>query len=257
MGLAELLEPFPWSSYSKKIGARLLKLRSAGHFEERASQQRGMRVVRGHAGEVEEGNALCIYWLIDREDGVIVDAKFCAFGQTALLAAADMACELCVGKNYDQARRLSIELIDKSLRDKPQNIAFPKETRPHLQLVIDALQQAAARCGDLPLATSYIAAPIPDEKLQVQGEGYPGWFELSFQQQVALIEQVLDDEVRPYIAMDAGGVHVVELREGRLLRISYSGSCTSCYASVGTTLSYIQQVLRAKVSPELVVIPEL
>jgi NifU-like protein len=257
MALTQLIEPFTWHKYSKKLSSRLGVLRYAGAFEEEASKARGMHLAIGVAGEVNEGNAVRIHWLVDPEDGVIVDARFTAFGQTALLAAADISCELCMGKNYDQARRVTSELIDKQVRDRGDQVAFPKETQPHVLLVVEALADAAAQCEGLPLASTYVAIPLPAGTAAPEGEGYPGWLELTLQQKIAVIEQILDADVRPYIALDAGGVNVLNLIENRQLIISYSGSCTSCYASVGTTLSYIQQVMRAKVHPSITVIPDL
>ena len=63
--------------------------------------------------------------------------------------------------------------------------------------------------------------------------------------------------MRPYIALDAGGVEVLNLVDDHQVLIAYQGSCTSCYSAVGTTLSYIQQVLRNKVHPSLVVVPDI
>lgn len=257
MSLEQLTEPFTWYKYSKKAAARLENPRCAGKFDPAAAEERGVRFVFAEAGFAEDGNKVRIEWLIDRDDGVIVDARFSTFGQTALMIAADVGCELCISKNYDQARRLTVEHIDKALRDKGDQSAFPKETTPHIQLVIDAIHDAAEQCTDLPLAAAYVAPPISAEQMAIEGSGFPGWIDLPYQKKIAVIEQVLDDDVRPYISLDAGGVNVLKLQDNLKLVIGYSGTCTSCYASVGTTLSYIQQVLRAKVHPDLVVIPEL
>ena len=81
--------------------------------------------------------------------------------------------------------------------------------------------------------------------------------ELSLKKKIAVIEEVMDRDIRPYIALDGGGVTVLNLIGDKELSIAYQGSCTSCYSSIGTTLSYIQQVLRAKVHPDIVVVPEM
>ena len=81
--------------------------------------------------------------------------------------------------------------------------------------------------------------------------------ELTLKKKIAVIEQVLDQDIRPYIALDAGGVTVLNLLNDKELIIGYQGSCTSCYSSIGTTLSYIQQVIRAKVHPTIVVVPDI
>lgn len=72
-----------------------------------------------------------------------------------------------------------------------------------------------------------------------------------------VIEEVMKEEIRPYIELDGGGVEVINLLNNREVIIAYEGSCTSCFSSTGATLSYIQQTLRAKVHPELIVIPNI
>lgn len=255
MSLEALSTPFPWNRYSKKLASKIDQPRNAGVFTEQQSEARGMRLAIGEEGRVEDGNCVRLYWLVDKEDGIIVDAKFQVFGQSALIGAAEAACELVLGKNYDQAKRISAELLDRHLRDKAEEPAFPRETYPHLNLVLGAIENAAELCTDIPFADTYVAPPVPS----TLGEAvsYPGWLELPLKKKIAVIEEVLDRDVRPYIALDAGGVHVINLLQDKEVVITYSGSCTSCYSSIGTTLSYIQQVLRTKVHPSLVVIPDI
>lgn len=257
MGLSALTTSFPWSRYSKKLMAKIDNPRAAGFFTKEEAEARTMRLAEGRDGSVKDGNAIALYWLVDKDDGIIVDAKFQVYGQSALIGAAEAACELLVGKNYGQARRISADLIDKHLRDKSDIPAFPKETYPHLNLILEAIDAAAEQCTDIPFADTYVAAPVPTDLGDVVPGGYPGWMELTLKKKIAVIEQVLDQDVRPYIALDAGGVSVLNLLNDKELIIAYSGSCTSCYSSIGTTLSYIQQVLKAKVHPDIVVVPDL
>jgi NifU-like protein len=257
MSLTALITSFPWNRYSKKLLAKIEKPRCVGVFNLAESEARDMRLAKATVGSMTEGNCLSIYWLVDKDDGIIVDAKFQVFGQSALIGAAEIASELVIGKNYDQAMRIGTTLIDQQVRDRPDTAAFPRETTPHLNLVIEAIEQAAAQCSDLPLASSYVAPPVPTEMGEILEGGYPGWLELPLPKKLAVIEEVLNQDLRPYIALDAGGVEVVSLVNDQELIIAYQGSCTSCYSSVGTTLSYIQQVLRAKVHPGLKVVPDM
>lgn len=257
MGIEEMTAPFPWSRYSRKLATKIGRPQFCGVLSESEIDPTKVRLVEGTAGSVESGNAVRLYWLVNRENGAIVDARFQVFGQSALIGAADAACGLLVGKNYDQATRISADLIDKELSDRNDQPAFPPETYPHLNLVLEAIEFASEQCRDLPLPSGYVAPPAPMDIGEVLEGGYPGWDELSLKQQVALIEEVLDREIRPYIALDAGGVVILDLLKGRELIIGYEGTCTSCYSAVGTTLSYIQQVLRAKIHPELKVTPDL
>lgn len=257
MSLTALITPFPWSRYSKKLIAKIENPRNAGIFTAEEAAARQVRVVTATAGAIDEGNCVTLFWLVDRDDGIIIDAKFQLFGQSALIGAAESACELLVGKNYDQASRISAELIDKQLRDRSDTPAFPKETGPHLNLVIDAIGLASEQCTDLPLAAGYLAPPVPAGALgDVVEGGYPGFLELPLKKKLAVIESVIATDIRPYIALDAGGIEVINFLNDREVIIAYQGSCTSCYSSIGTTLSYIQQVIRNKVHPDLVVIPD-
>lgn len=240
-------EPFPWHLYSKKMIEKIENPRCFGRFTKRE----GMRVVVGKEGYFEDGNAIWLYWLVDESDGMIVDARFQLFGQSALIAAAEACCELLVGKNYDQAKRISADLIDKQLRDHPDKCAFPEQTLPHLNLVIDAIDDGVEQCFDIPLASNY-ASPLPE----IEGEAYPGWEELRDEQKITVLEEVIAKEVRPYIELDAGGIDIAKL-EGNELTIAYQGACTSCFSAVGATLSSIQQIIQSKVHPDLKVIPDM
>ena len=253
MGIAKLTTSFPWTRYSKKLATRIDNLRNGGVL----SPREGMRLVEGTEGKASDGNIITFWWLVDKDDGVIVDAKFQAFGQSALIGAAEVACDLLIGKNYDQASRISADLIDKQVRDKPEVPAFPHETAPHLNLVLEAIDNAAKECTDIPMAVAYVAPPAPRDIGEVLEGGYPGWPQLTIKQKLSVIEEVLNNDVRPYIVLDGGGVELVNLLNDNEVIIAYQGNCTSCFSSVGATLSYIQQVMRAKVHPDLVVVPNL
>lgn len=256
MSLASLTATFPWAHYSKKLSARIESPRNCGVFTRDDAQARGVRLAEGLDGSVEEGNCVAMSWLVDLENGVILDARFQVFGSSALIGAADTACDLLVGKNYDQASRFTTDLVDMQLRDRSEEPAFPREMLPQISLVVNAILEAAESCAGVPLAAGYASSPMPQQGSgSLQGGGYAGWDDLPHDRKVAVVEEVLDREIRPYIALDAGGVDVVELTPQRELIVAYKGSCTSCYSSVGSTLAYIQQMLRAKVHGDIVVIP--
>jgi NifU-like protein len=254
MSYDDLIETFTWQRTSKKAAEKIITARNVGSFEKKESQDRGMLCIKGRAGSVEAGNIMQFYWLVDPSDGVIVDAKFQAFGHWSLISAGEAACELLIGKNYDQAKRLGIELIDKNLRDKSEIAAFPIELSSYLNLIIEAIEAAAEQCLGIPLAATYVS-PIPSTV--TESEGYPGWLSLSHTQKLAVIEEVLNTEVRPYIELDEGGIEIQELIDDKELIIAYKGACTSCYSSIGGTLSTIQQIVQTKIHPTLIVVPNM
>ena len=79
--------------------------------------------------------------------------------------------------------------------------------------------------------------------------------EMSLDEKKQMIEEVLDKEIRPFIAMDKGGIELVDVKDTDVY-ILYQGACVGCPAAMGTTLSAIQEVLRKHVHPDIVVIPK-
>lgn len=245
---------FPWARYSKKLIQKIENPRHGGFFTHDEAKERNMRLCVGKGGEREDGNCVHLYLLIDESDGVIADAKFQVFGQSALIGAAEAACEVLIRKNYDQARRITADLIDKQVRDKSDTPAFPEETFAHLNLVLEAIEQATEQCLDIPFAEAYV--PTPLEARGEMGAGYPGWKDLSREQKIAVIEEVIATEIRPYIELDAGGVQIVDLVNDRELIIAYQGACTTCHSSTGATLNAIQEILRTRIDPSMIIIPD-
>jgi NifU-like protein len=231
---------------NRKMQDKLMKLRFVGFFHH--DEHRSMRLVIGKEG------MLSLYWLVDETDGIIADAKFQAFGPPALVLIGEIVSELVLRKNYDQASRLTTDLIDRHVRDKQGEESFSKEEFIYLNQAISAIDKAAYECIDIPFALSHETTPIEHEFGEIAG-GIPGWDEFSLQKRRQIVEEVVEKEIRPYIELDAGGVTIQEMKEDGQILIAYSGSCTSCHSSTGSTLSAIQNILQARVHPSLTVIP--
>lgn len=241
----------PWAHYSKKLIQKIECPRYGGCFTAEEAKERGVRLV--FSRQNAEGDSACLYLLVDESDGVIADAKFQVFGHSALIGAAEAACEILMRKNYDQALKISADLIDKQCRDKPDLSAFPEESFSCLNLVLDAIEGAAIQCLDIPFATAYV--PLPLEAQRELGE-YPDWDVLTREQKIAVLEEVIVKEIRPYIELDAGGIQILDLIDGKELIIAYEGACTSCHSATGATLNAIQEILKTRVHPSLTVIPD-
>ncbi len=241
-----MLKPHPWTEYSNLLVERILMPRNKGRFGEIGMEE--MRLVSGTAG-----NWVTFHLVIDTTDGVIADAKFEAFGESGLIGAADTACDVLLRKNYEQARRLTADLIDRKARDFPSESAFPEGCHGHLNTVLEAIEAAAEQCLDIEIVD--LPPPVP-EGFESTGE-YPEWHLLTKEEKVALIKEVILEEIQPYIELDAGGVEVTAFNHDREIVIAYQGACTTCPSSTGATLNAIQQILRAKVHPELTVKPDL
>ncbi|OGN55932.1 MAG: hypothetical protein A3D96_06950 [Chlamydiae bacterium RIFCSPHIGHO2_12_FULL_44_59] len=244
------MKPFYWEFLSKKLRLRLDRLLFVGSFTADLASERGMRFVSGKAGGVR------LDWLVDETDGIIADVKFQAFGPVGLIAACEVVSELVLRKNYNQASRITAELIDQHVRDRKEVPAFPKECDRFLNQALSAVDQAVEQCSDIPFNDVYDTTPIEIDFSEIPG-GLPGWDQFALEKKIALIQEVMDKEIRPYIELDAGGVMLIDLKETGELIISYQGACTSCHASTGSTLSAIQKILRARVHPSLFVTPKL
>lgn len=235
---------------SKKIHERLKKLRYVGYFTEAQAQEKQMRLAKG-----QEKN-LCLYWLVDEADGVIADAKFQAFGPVSIIALGEIASELVLRKNYDQASRISADLLDRHLRDHKDEPAFASEAHSFFNQALSAIDRAVYECLDIPfISEGYDTTPIAWD-LEDRPFGIEGWEDFPLAQKLQVLEEVLEKEIRPYVALDAGGVSIRELKDAQV-HIAYEGSCTTCHSATGSTLSAIQQIFRRRVHPSLTVIPIL
>ncbi|HZP91875.1 MAG TPA: NifU family protein [Burkholderiales bacterium] len=84
-----------------------------------------------------------------------------------------------------------------------------------------------------------------------QGEGQA---ELSEADRATLeqINELLDQEVRPYLQGDGGDLYVIGL-QGKTLQVHYQGACGSCPSSISGTLAGIESLVR-RIDPELEVV---
>jgi NifU-like protein len=241
--------------FNRKLTARIENPKHIGHFTLEDAHVRHMRLAVGTSGSVSDGKCVQLYLLVDESDGIIADVKVQVFGPPVLLGALECACELLLRKNYDQARRLSAELLDKQALEKNEEHAFPEKNGWALNLVLDAIENAVHTCMDIPIADGYVSSPIHQDS--GERREYPGWKELSKKQKITVIEEVIAVDIRPYVELDAGGVNVQDLVDDREVIITYEGSCTTCYSATGSTLNAIQEILRTKIYPDLFVTPDL
>jgi len=86
---------------------------------------------------------------------------------------------------------------------------------------------------------------------------HPEWNELSLKKKYKLIKEVIEEEIQPFVQMDGGGVDVIEMKDNNNVIIKYKGACAHCMAATGSTLSYIQHILRTKVHKDIVVVPKI
>lgn len=66
------------------------------------------------------------------------------------------------------------------------------------------------------------------------------------------INEILDEQVRPYLQGDGGDLYIVGL-EGNRLMVHYQGACGSCPSSLSGTLAGIESLVR-QIEPDMEVV---
>jgi len=66
------------------------------------------------------------------------------------------------------------------------------------------------------------------------------------------INDLLDEEIRPYLQGDGGDLHVLDLKDN-VLSVHYQGACGTCPSSISGTLRGIENLLRS-IEPNIEVV---
>ena len=105
------------------------------------------------------------------------------------------------------------------------------------------------------LAEPIRAAPAADEQSSaVAADAAVGLADLSPDDQVRLdkINELLDEQIRPYLQGDGGDLYVVGLA-GNTLSVHYQGACGSCPSSLSGTLAGIENLVKS-IEPDIEVV---
>ncbi|BAE80880.1 NifU-related protein [Chlamydia felis Fe/C-56] len=242
-----------WASVSPKVMKKFHKFYCGGTFSAEDAETKGACLIIGSQGHRLTGNYVIFYWLIDKVNGKIIDAKFQYFGHPFLLVLAETACNLVIGKTYAQAYNLTVNNIDTELRSHPNKPALPESSAALYHCIIDAIDTAAEQCmeipledGSLPLKESFLPSEIEDANPYTQ----EAWEALSLESRLHALRTIAEEKVSPYTALDGGSVFIESLEEN-IVTISYAGNCSGCFSAIGSTLNSIGQLLRAYVYSEL------
>lgn len=68
------------------------------------------------------------------------------------------------------------------------------------------------------------------------------------------IKRLLDEQIKPYLEADGGGLEVLGL-DGQVLKIRYQGACGTCPSAIMGTLQSIEHMVKAEIDPAIEVIP--
>lgn len=102
------------------------------------------------------------------------------------------------------------------------------------------------------IATPLRAAPAAEaQSAATVAAGNTAMLDLSAddQERLVVINQLLDDQIRPSLQGDGGDLHVIGLA-GNYLSVHYQGACGTCPSSISGTLQAIQNLVRT-IEPEI------
>jgi NifU-like protein len=112
--------------------------------------------------------------------------------------------------------------------------------------------KAGGGCGDCVPRIEELIAEVRGEAARAatpKSAGKPGLTNL---QRMRLIEEVLEKEIRPLLQADGGDIELLDIDRNRV-QVSLRGRCTNCPASQVTVKEVVENLLRDKVDPEIVV----
>ena len=72
------------------------------------------------------------------------------------------------------------------------------------------------------------------------------------QERLDRINELLDEQIRPYLQGDGGDLYVIGL-SGNTLSVHYQGACGSCPSSLSGTLAGIENLVKS-IEPDIEVI---
>ncbi|WP_193195413.1 Fe-S cluster assembly protein NifU [Nostoc sp. MG11] len=153
----------------------------------------------------------------------------------------------CFGISESKIRRV---ILENNLTDAEQVTNYVKagggcgSCLANIDDIIKAVQQESAA----PALNNYalkVATDIATSQQQSQ-------LSLTNVQKIALIQKVLDEEVRPVLIADGGDVELYDV-EGDRVKVLLQGACGSCSSSTATLKIAIEARLQDRVSKNLVV----
>ncbi len=144
MAKGDLVGGSLWQNYSQKVAARMNHPRYRGEIsEEEAASLNAELIVADHGAE-SCGDAVRLYWAVDKDSSKIVKATFKSFGCGTAIASSDVMAELCIGKTIDEVITITNLDVEKALRDDPDTPAVPPQKMHCSVMAYDVIKVAVA-----------------------------------------------------------------------------------------------------------------
>jgi len=265
--------------YTDKVRELFLNPKNAGVIEDASGV--------GEVGSMACGDALKLTLKVD-DSGKIEDARFQTFGCASAIASASALTEMLKGKSVEEAGKitnreiadylgglpkekmhcsvLGQQALEKALADyrgEPPKEEEEGEIVCECFGVTDRQIETAVRENNLATVedvTNYTKAGGGCEKChdqireiisRVRAERQPRVRpQMSNIQKIRLIEETLENEIRPALKQDGGDIELIDVIGNRVL-LSMRGACAVCKASQQTMKNFVETRLREMVAPDL------
>jgi len=133
-----------WDEYSKEVIRRMDNPTNQGEISEEEAKKIGGELIVADFGAESCGDAVRLYWVVDRKNDKILASKFKSFGCGTAIASSDVMAELCLGKSIDDAIKITNIDVEKALRDEPNTPAVPPQKMHCSVMAYDVIKKAAA-----------------------------------------------------------------------------------------------------------------
>lgn len=226
---------------------RLADLKHIGECTQVDANAADCRLVETQHGTDRGKDHIHLTLLVDPHD-IVKEARYRTLATGADLITYDLMAAACIGQPLESLGAITraqagAVLIDAGDPELPPHDLAADDTFPVLKKVAGRSDKSEPKLE----AQAGEEAPKKAKDLD--------WDQVGLFEKVRRIEEVLDDQVRPMLATDGGGVDLVDLKENDLI-VQYNGACGSCSSAAGGTLFFIEDTLNSALGTELRVVPQ-
>jgi len=211
----------------------------------------------GTSGNPGAGSGIKLFLKLG-EDGNIARVSYQIFNNAPAIAPASAFSEMVAGKTVSEALEINQDTIMSYLEADAAtagNIRYDVvQAFANAVAVLHGEADSSESSTDPELAANRMRDADAAEERASKSEGAGGEsFNKPKLMIMQLVQDVLDSEIRPAVAMDGGDVELVDI-EGKRVLLRLHGHCVGCSSSNTTMRFFIEDRLRELVDPGIEVV---
>jgi NifU-like protein len=144
MAKNDLINKSMWDEYSNVVIDRMNNPKNKGEISQKEAKKMNSKLIVADFGAESCGDAVRLYWAVEKNSNKILKATFKSFGCGTAIASSDVMAELCVGKTVDEAVKITNIDVEKALRDNADTPAVPPQKMHCSVMAYDVIKKAAA-----------------------------------------------------------------------------------------------------------------